>query len=200
MNPQYTHTVLVVILVTLPLWVLARRFVYQRQKPVSKSAHYKQELAYALLYCYFIGLVSITLLPFSKYTNSFPNRANIVPFVNAVTNLEDILKTHTFRIMLPHLVENILGNLVLLVPIGFLFPICFRYFQSFKRVIIAGFLVSFVIETLQYFLKFVAIYRSADIDDIILNTTGVALGYLAYQLLVVKKSFQPSYAENNLTT
>ncbi len=200
MNPQYTNTLLAVILITLPLWIIARRLVLPRQKPISKNSYYKHELANALLYCYFIGLVSITLLPFSKYTNSFPNRANIVPFVNAVTDLEDILKTHTFRIMLPHLLENIVGNLVLLLPVGILFPICFRYFRSFKRVLIAGFLISFTIETLQYFLKFIAIYRSADIDDIILNTTGVAIGYLGYQVLVAKKSFQPAFLENNLTT
>ena len=68
-------------------------------------------------------------------------------------------------------------NFLLLAPLGFLLPVQFRKFQSFPRTALTVLVVALLIETLQYFIG-----RSADIDDVIINTVGGIFGYLCFML------------------
>lgn len=70
---------------------------------------------------------------------------------------------------------NLLGNIVLLVPIGFLIPFVSRK-TNWKIMIIIAIISGLVIELLQTFLK-VGIF---DIDDVILNGIGVMIGYWVF--------------------
>lgn len=74
-----------------------------------------------------------------------------------------------------------LGNIAWFLPFGFLLPIILHK-ESFKIVIISGFLFSFNIETVQYFFR----VGVAEIDDLILNTAGVAIGYCFYKFIFKK--------------
>jgi glycopeptide antibiotics resistance protein len=69
------------------------------------------------------------------------------------------------------IVYNLLGNIVVFIPIGFLF-LC-TYPQSRKKMwIIFSVSYVFVVESIQFISK-----RGVwDIDDIILNTIGILLG------------------------
>lgn len=60
------------------------------------------------------------------------------------------------------------------MPFGFLLPIAFRKINLFWKVIGVGFIVDLFIEVFQYITK----TGSFDVDDIILNMIGIALGYL----------------------
>lgn len=82
---------------------------------------------------------------------------------------------------------NLVGNVVVFMPFGFLVPVmyreqrkgvCFRghYFRSFLFVTFLGFLFSLVIETIQLVTK----VGCFDVDDLFLNTSGVILGYIIY--------------------
>lgn len=65
-----------------------------------------------------------------------------------------------------------LGNILWFVPFGFLLPMLLKRI-SFLKIIVIGFLFSFTIEASQFiFYKGVA-----ELDDLILNTIGVAIGY-----------------------
>ena len=62
------------------------------------------------------------------------------------------------------------------IPSGIILPVLFRRLDSFLKVIAAGAFISVCIEILQ--LPFAE--RASDIDDVILNTLGVAIGYMIY--------------------
>ena len=75
--------------------------------------------------------------------------------------------------------RNLFGNIAMFIPVGLAWPFCFKKLDSIKKVVLAGFSFSLLIELSQ--LLFYA--RSTDIDDLITNTAGVFIGAVAYFLL-----------------
>lgn len=78
--------------------------------------------------------------------------------------------------------KQVIGNFVMLLPLGMYLPLLFirlRRFSGLFAVLLISFIVSLGIEVLQLATS----YRSADIDDLILNTMGACFGFLIYQLL-----------------
>lgn len=73
---------------------------------------------------------------------------------------------------------NLFGNIVLLVPIGFLIPFVFQDI-TWKKSLAFAVAAGFVIEGMQVVLH-VGIF---DIDDVILNAIGVMIGYWAFAIL-----------------
>lgn len=63
------------------------------------------------------------------------------------------------------------------LPLGFIFPVAFKKARTFYKTTICMLLFSFLIEFIQYFIG-----RSADIDDLILNTLGAMLGYFIFYI------------------
>jgi glycopeptide antibiotics resistance protein len=77
-----------------------------------------------------------------------------------------------------------LGNFVMLLPFGIYLPLLYqrlRRAHNFFVVLLTCFSVSVGIELLQLATS----YRSADIDDVLLNTLGGGVGFLIYQLIKV---------------
>lgn len=74
--------------------------------------------------------------------------------------------------------KNLIGNIVVFIPIGFLVPLFLKR-NRIWHVAIVGIVVSVFIEILQSLL---AVGR-ADIDDIILNTIGLLIGFGIYKLI-----------------
>jgi glycopeptide antibiotics resistance protein len=77
-------------------------------------------------------------------------------------------------------VKTSLLNILMMTPFGFGLPFI-RNFR-FRQVAIAGFLLSVAIEFLQLITGFMAntTFRVADVNDLIFNTLGVALGYILF--------------------
>ncbi len=82
---------------------------------------------------------------------------------------------------------NLLGNVVVFMPFGFLVPVLYReqrkgvvyrghYLRSGLFVTWLGFQFSLAIETIQLVTK----VGCFDVDDMFLNTIGVVLGYIMY--------------------
>ena len=93
------------------------------------------------------------------------------PTINAIP-FNDFSVTNIFGMLL---------NIVMFVPFGGFLPIYFKYFRSVKRTVFAGFLMSFLIETLQLFT-----FRATDVDDLIMNTIGALIGYGIAKLILKK--------------
>ncbi len=74
---------------------------------------------------------------------------------------------------------QVLGNFVMLLPLGIYIPLLFPRLSVFFKVFIICLLVSVCIELMQL----ITSYRSTDIDDVMLNTTGAAAGYVIYKLI-----------------
>ena len=82
----------------------------------------------------------------------------------------------------PKKIAQTAANVVMFVPLGVMMPVAFRRMRSFGKTALSLALFSFAIEFTQYFTG-----RSADIDDLMLNTLGGMLGYLIF--FVVSKLF-----------
>lgn len=72
--------------------------------------------------------------------------------------------------------ENLVGNIVVFIPFGFLLPYVFGWGRNFFVMLLNAFLFVFGIEIFQLFSAFGAF----DVDDILLNCFGAVLGYIAY--------------------
>lgn len=165
-------------------WLLARTLLWAKQKRISP----KREVQLLLVYICVVVVVRFTFFPFGKVNgqiqplifdgaNAFPPRINPVPVVHLLDYpaLRDALL-------------NLFGNTFLFLPLGIVWPSVWRQLDSHKKVIGSGFCTSLAIEILQ--LPFFD--RVSDIDDLILNTLGFALGYGIY--LLVKKCKKKSSA------
>ncbi|HVS79506.1 MAG TPA: VanZ family protein [Candidatus Paceibacterota bacterium] len=92
-----------------------------------------------------------------------------------------------FKTILPYLLGykgwiiagiNLVGNIALLVPLGFLLSFAFRNI-TWKKTLAVAVTAGLLIETMQTALR-VGIF---DIDDVILNALGVMVGFAAYLIL-----------------
>lgn len=78
--------------------------------------------------------------------------------------------------------KQMIGNAIMLLPLGIFLPLLdrkLRKFSSLFFVLLISLLVSAGIEVLQLATNF----RSTDIDDVILNTSGACAGFLIYQAI-----------------
>jgi glycopeptide antibiotics resistance protein len=66
--------------------------------------------------------------------------------------------------------------MIMLIPTGIVLPAIYKKLNCFWKVVAVGALISLCTEILQ--LPFPA--RASDVDDLILNTLGVAVGYGIY--------------------
>lgn len=72
--------------------------------------------------------------------------------------------------------ENLVGNVVVFIPFGFLFPYVLPMGKHFLLMLLHAFIFVLGIEVFQLFSAFGAF----DVDDILLNCLGAVLGYLCF--------------------
>lgn len=79
---------------------------------------------------------------------------------------------------------QLVGNLLLLAPFGVYGPILWGGLRSLGAILVAGVIFSSAIELGQLWLsqRYGFPIRIADIDDVILNTIGILMGYCAWRL------------------
>lgn len=71
---------------------------------------------------------------------------------------------------------NIIGNITMFIPVGLVWPFCFKKIDTIGKTVLAGGGFTLCIEISQLLLY----ERCSDIDDLILNTTGVLIGAMIY--------------------
>jgi len=111
-----------------------------------------------------IGVLFILELTL-RGTTSDTGSLNLVP----TQGVAESIKTTDLR----NGMENLFGNIVLFIPLGFLAVLALR--RSLVLIVGLGAALSLLIETAQFVLG----DRWSDIDDVLLNTTGTLLGALA---------------------
>ncbi len=72
--------------------------------------------------------------------------------------------------------ENLVGNVIVFVPFGFLIPYVHEWSKKFWVMLLNAFLFVLGIEVFQLFSAFGAF----DVDDILLNCFGAIIGYILY--------------------
>lgn len=83
----------------------------------------------------------------------------------------------------PEMYRSMLMNVFLFEPLGLALPFVFKG-SAVKRILLSimiGFALSVIIETVQYFF----VLGMAEIDDVICNTLGTAIGSCAYFLTLL---------------
>jgi len=97
---------------------------------------------------------------------------NIVRLMPMVSTFSFIKET----ILWKTIIINVFGNIIMFTPFGFL-GIFFPKLNDFKILIINFLSAIIIVESLQYFTR-LGVF---DIDDVILNTVGVAIGFWIYK-------------------
>ena len=95
--------------------------------------------------------------------------------------LQEIKRFWTYREQLGvwPVVLNLLGNVVGFIPFGFILPIIHRDTRNFFFITFSGFALSLCVETIQLVTKL----GCFDVDDLIMNTLGAALGYIFFAVI-----------------
>ncbi len=144
-------------------------------------------LVFAVYLVVLIGLL-FTPFPFPPWTRlpeesldgyrpwPFP-WVNIVPFETISGAFRYGLDWQPGRVLL--------GNVLAFAPLGVFLPLLWPRWRSLVSVVAAGLAISLALEAVQLGLSLLigAPYRVADIDDVIINVLGVALGYGLYRAI-----------------
>lgn len=141
----------------------------------------KKVFIWGLLYTYILTLFSQTVLPYWRYDFDY-GELIILPFGERTLNLIPFKTVYEYLISNNAAVSdwgivsfiNVLGNMALFMPIGFLISIVYK--KSLKVMLLISGGISLFIEFVQYFIS-----RVSDIDDFILNVLGACIGFaIAY--------------------
>ena len=156
------------------IWLLLRIAIWFCQGRIDR----KREAALLLMYCNLAVIIRFVFFPKALVnghiqslvfdpTTAFPFRVNLIPLVHLFDydSIRDII-------------WNVVGNIIMFIPSGIVLPVVYKNLSTFGKVVAAGAFISLCIEILQ--LPFAS--RASDIDDFILNTLGVAIGYGIYAL------------------
>jgi len=180
MIQQLAKPALVVLAITSFLWIAYRIILYSAGK---KPASSNKELLLFFFVVYFIFVLLITLYPLPMTRVKVPGAkgVNFIPFENMLREFSETFR-RTKSYMRSHAVENIVGNIFLFIPFGILLPLISPKFRSFGKVFLFGLLFSLAIETLQLVSRQLGVYRSVDVDDVILDVVGAICGFIVYRL------------------
>jgi len=136
------------------------------------------------LAAYGFAVVATTLfpIPYQRELIDFERSANpltynFVPLRTVSGAFSDGLASPAFA--------QVVGNVALFLPFGYLTPLAFRRHRSLRSLMVLGLTVSLSIELLQLMMSGVVgyAYKIVDVDDLLLNAAGSALGYGVYRIL-----------------
>lgn len=188
-TPQLYKTILLLFVTGVPLWFLLRSF-FRHQAGIGNTL---LQLGF-FMYCLTVLAVTVVPLPFARHKSAAAQGINLVPLRNNYIIVQNVIHANK-EFLLPHLMQNILGNIVLFMPLGFLLRWVAGQRFTLSAVLLTGLLASMSIEIIQWIERRYGIYRSVDIDDVILNTTGTLLGWWLF--LLVRKAAGSRSNPNN---
>ena len=138
--------------------------------PLFLVLHYRaygRDTGKSALYCLFCLYLSavFALVGIPNVTYFRQNLTlNLIPFLGIVADL-----------------KNSILNIVLFVPLGCFLPVLWQRFRELRPTVFFGFALSLGIELLQ-----TLTYRATDVNDLITNTLGAAVGFLLIGPIVKK--------------
>ena len=151
-------------------WIVVRVIFGIRNRKVD----WKQEAKLLTVYICLVVIARIVYFPrhlvdgrigslYLETDKIFPMWINLVPIVHLFEEYDGWL-------------INIIGNITMFIPVGLVWPVCFKQLDTLKKTVLWGAAFPLFIEITQ--IPFYS--RCSDVDDLILNTTGIFLGALIY--------------------
>lgn len=192
----------------IPIYLIIVIIMILKKRKMNKRISLRVEIIRFIFFIYIIAVAGVTLTPINivlrgKAIHESTLPINYVPVVSILKDASEIGNGRLsvdFQIM--QFLRNVGGNFILLMPLGFILPVISKRFNSFKKVLLFCFIVSFSIEMIQLLEVTLDLVfaRIADIDDIILNTLGAATGYALYYFinLVLRKYGRREAVKRNI--
>jgi len=136
----------------------------------SKSFNKPRELFINLFFIYFLMVINLTLFKQAYLKLEFNGgiHVNLIPFVETIKMVEG------------HALYNVVGNILLFVPLGLFIPLLFKTENKLYKIAWYGFVFSLLIEVLQLLTP----TNITDVDDLIFNTLGAIIGYFLYTICI----------------
>ncbi len=142
-----------------------------------------RKVLYTLIFILYLTCVAaITLFPMqydtqlNNHMSNLEYRLELIPF-ETIWRFTAINNFYAFFV-------QIIGNIVMTIPFGFLMPVIAKN-RSKRFYILHCLALPLIIEFSQFFIGFLfqTFYRTADIDDVILNFCGAMIGLLIFRLV-----------------
>jgi glycopeptide antibiotics resistance protein len=146
----------------------------------NKEPRYFREFLKLAFFLYIVFLLRLTILPAFHIRRGYLS-VNLVPFQTISGYIGSVFSGD---VSLGVIRENLLGNIALFVPMGLLAPAIWPRFRRLWKAVLFGMLFSAGIELAQLAFSLLGmLYRTTDVDDVILNTSGALMGYGLYALI-----------------
>jgi glycopeptide antibiotics resistance protein len=178
---------LVLSAITVPCWAIVRLV---RLRIRGKRVSLPRELLLLAFVVYLSGLAAATLTPnrpsrlVAETTAGVELRPNLGSLTCSSAALPRGSRAQAFC------VHNARGNVILFFPLGILIPLVWRRLRFWRGMQIA-LALSLSIELIQYVSRAWGSYRSADVNDVILNVVGAGLGLAVVFLLRSRPGARP---------
>lgn len=112
------------------------------------------------------------------YEQMLRQNINLTPFFT-IRNYLHVVIHRSNEALIPHCIINLLGNVLLFIPAGWLLPRLWKKMRNFFWFFLTCTLSILLIELLQLF----TLLGSFDMDDLILNLSGMTLGFIGFHLI-----------------
>lgn len=178
---------IIVALISMALWIIYRLYNVVKNKRINIA----REIILFIFFVYFLFLLLLTIfkggrIEFSNQFNSYMYREHgLLGIINIVPIKETINTFMHSETGMRNSLRNLIGNILVFMPLGFFIPLLFDKFNNLKKVLKVGCLSSLAIELSQLFVG----SNVCDIDDVIYNTLGALAGFICYKTFetIIKK-------------
>ena len=178
---------IIISLISMALWIIYR--IYNVIK--NKKTNIVREIILFIFFVYFLFLLLLTIfkggcIEFRNQFNSYMYREHgLLGIINIVPIKETINTFMHSETGMRNSLRNLIGNILVFMPLGFFIPLLFDKFNNLKKVLKVGCLSSLAIELSQLFVG----SNVCDIDDVIYNTLGALAGFICYKTFetIIKK-------------
>ncbi len=165
-----------------PIMAVVSLILYAPFYLINRKKYGKRPFLRHLSVFIFIGVI-VSLF----YATIFVGGIDFHPGYHLINLHPFIWMRETYAMGAGKMAEQLALNLGMMIPMGFILPVVFGRMRKFSKTVGCVIILIAAIETIQYFIG-----RSADVDDLIMNTLGSMIGYGIFALcncLFGKKSW-----------
>lgn len=101
---------------------------------------------------------------------------NLIPFQWIGEMIQELQSGKSVLLEIWHIPKQLMANVLMFIPGGFLLAVVCPRIRHWKGIVICGAGCSAAIEIIQFFIG-----RIADIDDVLMNSLGAAIGFALFQ-------------------
>ena len=166
-------------LLSVPFYIVTRFIILMKNKT---AKNWLREIVLLIFIMYCVGVASQTFIPKIEFGNTklflvnqnVFGEINLIPGKVLVDSYYEVIHNYNYL----YFIVDVIGNISLFVPIGFLIPTLWKN-VSMKHILIIALSSSLCIELLQ-----LPQARGTDIDDLWLNVIGAVVGFWIYTILL----------------